>query len=269
MSRKKAMSTFPQLSPQPLAVRSWPTKACTIPPPRSMALVPAALVWLVHTWMMLPPDPMGPAALTALKQTAGDRSTYELTRWNRRRKVLYHWTCNICCECVVWWRFGQKKVHREKVIFVLLYWQDKWPLKERPLLASYLEDCEFSNCLYNATARVHCCCSSTVGVLSLIVAMKHLILTHSVGACWLLSAHFTLIAASCNNPQWWSFNPVLTTHVFQIFKNILSMATQHLYIPTKHLNNGIPTDFVVHCLQQICDSILLSHSASAQGKDLR
>lgn len=27
--------------------------------------------------MMLPPDPMGPAALTALKQTAGDLSMYE------------------------------------------------------------------------------------------------------------------------------------------------------------------------------------------------
>lgn len=49
MSRMKVTSTFPQPSLQPSAVRSWPTRACTTPPPRSTALVPAALVWLEHT----------------------------------------------------------------------------------------------------------------------------------------------------------------------------------------------------------------------------
>lgn len=37
------------------------------------------------------------------------------------------------------------------------------------MLANYLEDCELSNCFCNTVARVHCCCSSTLGALSLIV----------------------------------------------------------------------------------------------------
>lgn len=80
MNWMKVMSTFPQLLLQPLAGRSWLTKACTTPPPRLMALVQAVPIWLEHTWMMLPLDPMGPAALTALKQTAGDLSMYELMK---------------------------------------------------------------------------------------------------------------------------------------------------------------------------------------------
>lgn len=47
---------------------------------------------------------------------------------------------------------------------------NKWTRKERPLLANYLENCEFSDCFCNTVARVHCCCSSTPGVLSVIVA---------------------------------------------------------------------------------------------------
>lgn len=201
----KVTSTFPQLSPQPLVVRSWLIRACTILPPRSMALVRAALAWLVHTWMTLPLDPMGPAALTASKQTAGDQLMYESMKKEGAIPLdLQHmlWVCSVVGR-VVNQRFGQKKkVCKVKVIFVLLWWWDMWTLKERPLLANYLEDCEFSNCLCNATARVHCCCSSTVGVLSFIVAMKHSILTHCGSLRTSLST-FSLIPASRKNPQRW------------------------------------------------------------------
>lgn len=50
--------------------------------------------------MMLPPDPMGPAALTALKQTAGDLSMYESMK-NGIEEGSCHTARLKCCECVV------------------------------------------------------------------------------------------------------------------------------------------------------------------------
>lgn len=50
--------------------------------------------------MTLPRDPMGPAALTALKQTAGDLSMYESIKRGVEEGRCY--TAGLkCCECVV------------------------------------------------------------------------------------------------------------------------------------------------------------------------
>lgn len=87
----KVMSIFPRPLLPPLAARSRQTKACTTPP-RSMDLVPVAPACL-DTWMMLPLDPMGLAALTASKQTTGDPFMYKMMR--RDQKCL-SWTFVIC-----------------------------------------------------------------------------------------------------------------------------------------------------------------------------
>lgn len=81
-----------------------------------MDLVPVAPACL-DTWMMLPLDPMGLAALTALKQTTGDPFLYKMMR--RDQKCL-NWTFVICCrsedladekqnyikKILFWFRFG-------------------------------------------------------------------------------------------------------------------------------------------------------------------
>lgn len=106
-SQMRVTSIFPRPLLRPLAERSWRTKACTTPP-RSMDLVPVAPACL-DTWMMLPLDPMGLAALTALKQTTGDPSKYK--RMKRDQKFL---NCNLS-----WARgFGWQKAERcqEKLI---------------------------------------------------------------------------------------------------------------------------------------------------------
>lgn len=86
-SLMKVTSTFPRPSLRPLAARSWRTKACTTPP-SLMDLARAAPACL-DTWMMLPLDPMGLAASTALKQTTGDLFMYKTTR---RDQMFLNWT---------------------------------------------------------------------------------------------------------------------------------------------------------------------------------
>lgn len=100
-SLMKVTSIFPQPLPRPLAARSWRTKACTTPP-RSMDLVPVAPACL-DTWMMLPLDPMGLAALTTLKQTTGDPFVYETMR--RDQKFFLNLAENYI-KNLFWVRFG-------------------------------------------------------------------------------------------------------------------------------------------------------------------
>lgn len=75
----KAMSTSPPRWLQGWAAITRRIRACTTPPPRSMAPVPAAPAWLERTWTMWLQGPTDPAASTALKLTAGDLYTCEGT----------------------------------------------------------------------------------------------------------------------------------------------------------------------------------------------
>lgn len=156
MSQMKVTSTFHQLSLQPSAVKSWLTRACTTPPPRLMALVQAAPVWLEHTWMMSRPGPMGPAALIVLKLTAGDLLMYELVKGERTRREGPEAGLTCCKGGFVGWQWeespkeSRKKVvgHWERVILVSLWHQVKltfwWTPERRPLLASEVVDNEFN-----------------------------------------------------------------------------------------------------------------------------
>lgn len=187
MSRMKVTSTFPRLSLQPLAVRSWLTRAYSTPPPRLTALVPAALVWWERTWMMLLPGPMGPAALTALTLTAGDLSMCE---WNKEENGRTKQIIQLDWDFVrAWCRGAQIKKRNKEVghqgllILVLLWGPDK-------LKSQWSGGLRFSYCFCNTVASVLCCFGVTLWVPFLIVPPYGFCSTCvDVGADWFGSPH--------------------------------------------------------------------------------
>lgn len=174
---------------------------------------------------------MGPAALTASKQTTGDLSMCDLKMRVDKEGMMTQPDLNDVCE-----RFCGG--YQESVILVPLRCQDMLPLEERPLLGSYLENCEFSNCLCNIVARVHCCCSSTHKDFCpslwpqrtvFVLCYRHL----NVGAyglsqhifCHSSIMHQSLVIFFLN----FCFNyPSLTSKSY-----ILPVTSRHMYIPTK------------------------------------